>query len=459
MSKFNICEPKLGLEQQEALEKIIAFLKDKKSTVFSLYGSAGTGKSLLETHIIKEIEKRRQNYCLCAPTHKAALVMRNYTQRDALTLHSLLALSPNIEILELDLRALEFVTSHTSTNSIPNNGVVICDEASMISDDLFDLLVEKCKALNCKIIFISDYAQLLPVKAKHHSKVYQVKDKFQLTHIYRQSKESALMPVLSELRQHAIKHFDTCEAEQGSLVVDKDFKEFFSKLIPKYQEAIKNLNILKVKVLAYTNNRITKYNEFIRKFLWNNTKKEYVKGELLTAYCNGVYDEFKYYNSMDYIVQEVIPKTKTLPNGITVKGFDLTLYDPYEKESNTIFMLSKNNPKQLFEALAGSLEVARIDAINVSKRSRSAAGKLWKTYYDLFESFTTPYDLYFRDRLIRKKTFDYGYAQTVHKSQGSSYDEVFVDIKNINTCKEDLVKQQLQYVALSRTRTNAYIYA
>jgi len=44
------------------------------------------------------------------------------------------------------------------------------------------------------------------------------------------------------------------------------------------------------------------------------------------------------------------------------------------------------------------------------------------------------------------------------RMQGSSYNEVFVDIRNINSCMDEAVRRQLQYVALSRTRHNAFIF-
>jgi exodeoxyribonuclease-5 len=66
--------------------------------------------------------------------------------------------------------------------------------------------------------------------------------------------------------------------------------------------------------------------------------------------------------------------------------------------------------------------------------------------------------MYFDNRLIRKKSFDYGYACTVHRSQGSDYNNIFVDMKDIGLCKDDAIRRQLQYVALSRTRNNALIF-
>lgn len=79
-------------------------------------------------------------------------------------------------------------------------------------------------------------------------------------------------------------------------------------------------------------------------------------------------------------------------------------------------------------------------------------------YYDIIGSFASPINLEFEDRIIRQRTFNYGYAISSHKSQGSSYNTVFVDMKNLLLDKDQLELRQLQYVALSRTRTNVNIF-
>lgn len=76
--------------------------------------------------------------------------------------------------------------------SIPYDGIIICDEASMVSSDLYDLLVEKCSLMGTMIIFCDDYAQLNPVKEDKQSKVFRCKHQFRLTKIYRQSEKVVL---------------------------------------------------------------------------------------------------------------------------------------------------------------------------------------------------------------------------------------------------------------------------
>lgn len=446
----------LGEEQQKAFDSIINFFKTSENIAYSLVGSAGTGKSFMTSYIIDWIEDNGYNYTLCAPTHKAALVMRYYTKHNTNTLHRLLSLSPNIAILDLDLRQLEFVTSKV-TDNIPYKGIVICDEASMINDDLFNLLVEKVSARDSKILFISDKAQLLPVKQRNCSKVYSLEDSFKLTKIYRQSSKNALMPILQELREHEIHQLVSSEGEEGSLVVESELKDFLIKAVSEINIAISTKNVLYTKITAYTNKRIELYNMAVRKFIWNSTK-EYNIGEILTAYENGEYNGVEYYNSMDYIIVEE-PKfvTKELPNFYAMDGWELTLWDPYNEDTFIIFILSRSNKTEDFEYLSNTIERIRLQAIEAKQRKLKTSFVYWRKYYELINSFATPIDLYYDGRLIRKKSFDYGYACTVHKLQGSNLDNIFVDMRNIKTCSDDLVRRQLQYVALSRTRKNAYV--
>lgn len=446
----------LGEEQQKAFDSITTFIKTSENIAYSLTGSAGSGKSFMTSYIINWIEDNGYDYTLCAPTHKAALVMRQYTKRNANTLHRLLALSPNIAILDLDLRELKFVTSKV-TDNIPYHGIVICDEASMINDDLFDLLVEKVSDRQSKILFISDQRQLLPVKQQHCSKVYDLSDSFELTKIYRQAEESALMPILQELRAHEIPNLVSSEGALGSLIVEPDMQKFLEEAISELKISIESKNVLHTKITAYTNKRIELYNQVVRKYLWQDGE-EYHIGEILTAYENGECDGIEYWNSMDYIIEEEPKFTiRDLPHFCSMKGYELTLYDPYDENTFVIFILSKQNREADFAALSGTIERIRMQAIQAKQMKLKNSYKYWRNYYELINSFTTPIDLFYDGRLIRKKSFDYGYACTTHKLQGSSFDKIFVDMRNIKKCSDDLVRRQLQYVALSRTRKDVVV--
>jgi hypothetical protein len=53
---------------------------------------------------------------------------------------------------------------------------------------------------------------------------------------------------------------------------------------------------------------------------------------------------------------------------------------------------------------------------------------------------------------------DYGYALTVHKSQGSTYDDVYVEYNNLQANKKDTEKYKLLYTAITRCANKLHVY-
>lgn len=53
---------------------------------------------------------------------------------------------------------------------------------------------------------------------------------------------------------------------------------------------------------------------------------------------------------------------------------------------------------------------------------------------------------------------DYGYALTVHKSQGSTYDDVYIEYNNLLANKKDTEKHKLLYTAITRSANKLHIY-
>ena len=72
-----------------------------------------------------------------------------------------------------------------------------------------------------------------------------------------------------------------------------------------------------------------------------------------------------------------------------------------------------------------------------------AKKKKWREYYRIKEGLL---DLRFNE------------ASTIHCSQGSTYDRVFIHMTDLLTCKSYSTKARLLYVALSRAKNDVYIY-
>lgn len=448
--------PKTGKINKDLIIKEIINSKHPE-TAISICGYAGTGKSVLIKEIVKYLEEKSTTYVLCAPTHVAKLVMELFTKKEAVTIHKLLSLSPNIEILNLDFKQLEF-QSKGKSSLFPNQGVIICDEASMINDELFELLIGRCKLTGSRIVFLGDQAQLQPVNAFTHSKVFNLPNSITLNKIYRQSTESGLVDILPILRNKVIYHFTDSLGSDGSLICYSDLKEFFVQMIPIFKKAIKNSDILETKVLTYTNNRVQQYNYKIKEILFG-LESEYDKLSFLTCYENFSFNGTNFWNSMDYIILDEPKKVGiSIPHFTSLPGWKLNLYDSSSKLSEEILILSREVSKDYLNSLAYLIESIRIDAINNKFSNRQLSKQLWRKYYEIIESFTSPVELFYDNRLIRKRTFDYGYASTTHRSQGRSINNVFIDMKDIKICKNLDELRQLQYVSVSRARQNVYIY-
>lgn len=445
----------LSNEQQQALDKLIEFISSKES-VICLSGAAGTGKTQTLKEFVQFLDSTDFPFTLCAPTHKAKLVLEELSGYEAMTLHRLLSLTPNIEIFNLDYSDLKFRSGGLTT--IPTGGIVIVDEASMITDDLYKLLTEFSENLDSKILFVGDECQLKGVNNIGTSMAFACPNKISLTKIYRQSENNALMPILSKLRYKPIKNFNSIIASEGSLHCYKTPKEFMIVASNHFKKALSSQNVLFTKITAYTNARVKGLNNCMRRMLWND-ELEYHKFEFLTGYENFEYNKHQFYNSLDYIITNTpIKSEKRIPHYMKLPGYELELYDSVYKRLLNVFILDRTINPDYIEGLSSVIENFRLDAIEAKNaRNNRKASLLWKKYFEIMKSFATPKDMMFDNRVIKKKTFDYGYASSVHKLQGTSLNSVFVDMPNILQCKDIEELRQLQYVALSRTRTDAHI--
>lgn len=445
-------------EQQEAIDRLIDFVNNDEP-VMVLTGYAGTGKTSVMNEFVQYLDSTKGEgyFQLCAPTHKAKLVLRKATGGyDVTTLHSLLSLSPNLNIFNLDYDDLKFESG--GAGAIPYRGLVIVDEASMISDDLYDLLLNYCSPRKCKILFIGDIAQLRPVDNDDLSKVFSNSNIVKLTKIFRQDEDTALIPILSNLRKNYMTNFEDVEGKTGSLITYTDTKKFMIEAVSKIRKAMSSKNPNYAKLIAYTNNRVNALNRCVRRMLFKDDEPYHV-GEILMGCENFSYNRHDFFNSSDYIITSVKRTERKIPNFISLPGFDLMLYDEVDDVLHPVFMLDVENinPDYL-DSLAQTIENVRLDAISAKNRGNRTASKfLWKKYYDMMKSFATPIPLMFDNRVVKPKTFMYGYAITVHKSQGSSYNSVFVDMSNLLLDKDTQELRQLQYVALSRTQTDAHL--
>ncbi len=139
----------LSEEQKKISEEILKFRKNSQVIV----GFAGTGKSLIVSHLKKQLPYA----AVCAPTGKAADVLRKKGVEGASTIHSLIykpVVDKNGKIKTDKKGSLRF-----SLNNDIGCDQILIDEGSMISKDLYRDLC----SFKIPLVFFGDNGQLEPI--------------------------------------------------------------------------------------------------------------------------------------------------------------------------------------------------------------------------------------------------------------------------------------------------------
>lgn len=485
----------LSDEQQHAVDSVMEFVDDdpkwEGKFALTLSGSAGTGKTMTTRAIVIMLKKKNVRFALSAPTHKAKLVLSRYAGVEADTMHSLFGLSPDMNVEDFDWKNVKFNLEERAREimreslfgipedntkgkkrkdkrfRLPVRGLLIIDECSMINDNFFSFIQKMSMMCKVKVLFVGDEKQLQPVKAESKSKCFYANDvgQLRLTSIFRQDGESALVPLLATLRDNPIFHFDTRESERGSVYSWTDTK---ARIVKPYVDmlriAMPKMDTSVGKIICYTNAGVDMYNKNVRKYLFRDVNTEkvlYVKGEFLVGEENMEYNGSTIYNSLEYVVVDT-PKQFKMEVPFISRQFNvlmLNLYDVQEQSYLYVpIMIRSMNSADLIHEYANMLELKRNAAIAIDKRRYMERAAAWSEYYSVLKAFASDTDIQYGSRTVKKRSFNYGYAITTYKSQGSGYTNVFVDMDDIALARDNEMFRQHEYVALSRTRKDAYIY-
>lgn len=333
--------------QRKALSDLTSFITSDEHCI-CLTGSAGTSKSMIASMLYDILADNGYWTAFIAPTNKAKLVLesKGMKGRKALTIHSLLNLRPNLNVLNFDASQLEFNfldTSFKRSHQVYKYDVLIVDECSMINSDLYDLLLKEYKS--SKIVFVGDPKQLYSVKENKPSKAFSNRTIY-LNKIYRQ-KESCLSKVLNYLREKPLYKFKSISDDYSNITVCNNIVQMLKKYsyLFKISKDFSDSNL--IKLVSYTNNRIKALNKLIREYL--GYKEEFVVGEVLTGYDTTNYLGLKIENSRDYIITSV-NKTKYLE----LNAWELGLKS--DDSTFKVIVLSKDNSEKNINNLAYRLE-------------------------------------------------------------------------------------------------------
>ena len=435
---------KPNAQQVNALNEMDRFMKSNETSM-TLSGYAGTGKTSLMEMIAQKGRKQYRPVVFCATTNKAAAVLNERVSKagfKAATLNKVFGISVEVDSKSNTYNARNLVNVLKDADITPGTTVII-DEASMINEENYGILNNIAKQNDLKIIYVGDSAQLAPVGEDKISKVFRNGEGkvITLTQVER-TDDNAILKEATELRNgnplSGISSFN--DKGEGVAYISPNHQDEINNIVAHYVKGLKH-NSNYFRILAFTNKAVSAYNNQVRELLGYTSPIPQV-GEPMTGYNNWGYEwktkSYRFINSESYKVSKVDKSHKITTNlndgtAVTMEVIPLTLEDSLGNIDTFNFIDIKSNPSNLQAAIQLANEKKMLWAEAKHAVGKDAKAKIYQRI-NFIDNF-----LFVNDNiedsnhnLLQAKTIDFGYAMTVHKSQGSTFTNVLMDDVDIS---------------------------
>jgi len=419
-------------QQSEAIARVGDFLAGS-DRLFLLSGYAGTGKTTTIQAIIKLLRDKGDNrrIVFTAFSNKATKVLQRMVDRwrlniECITVCKLLGLKPQIDEAT---GKQHFKPDYGVDNAFSQFDLVVIDECSMLNEEIWALVTDELGTLfserETQVICMGDPAQLPPVNEAQSPCFGSVLEQFQLTDVVRYGGAIALLAeqVRLNLDNPGLVDMETdmtgdrtegvcvgTPAQWEGLMVQA-FTSEKAKKDPDY-----------VRALCYTNRRVDAVNALIRTALYGKDAPRFVTGERLVADS-----PYMVKNTLLLATSaecEVLEVRKGRSDGWNV--WSLRVISDSEDQKIVIVELLHESENERFEETCGDM----------------AKAKNWRAFWDLRQQFAE---------------LKYAYCLTVHKAQGSTFQNAFVDVNNLLTNRVVRERNQLLYVAATRASKRLFL--
>lgn len=324
----------LSDDQRKGINACCEFIVNSDKQVFGLYGSAGSGKTTVISHLISFLINNGyvKKIAVSAPTNQALKVLESKIDiRDVRicykTIQSVMGYVKYID----NNGNLTFVKGSKTPDLGKKFDIVFIDECSMLSKELFTHILS---IKNCKVIFIGDIAQLPPVNEVNSLAFSVVKDAIIMNSIMRNN-FSDVIGICNEIRDWVMNVTDKPNLSKHILKIG-DKKVFayrydqklckvstmWFKTAQKYNKTYNNVSNV---ILAWTNMQCNEYNNTMRE----GSKEEYKVDDVL-IFTSYYFKDVKYHSSCQVRVTKVDSTTVTVPL------FNNIIADPTMKNNNII---------------------------------------------------------------------------------------------------------------------------
>ena len=236
-----------------------------------------------------------------------------------------------------------------------------------------------------------------------------------------------------------------------------DTAEYKSLMTEYFSDDKFYANIDYVRSTAFTNLMVNTWNTHIRNAVFDTRGESIIIEDLLTSYKTLVDDNMNAIitNSEDYVIQDINDYRNEY--GLDVKCVILKSASTL-KDVQMLQVLDHTKPDNV------RLYIKILTSIRENCIASNKRGK-WMPYYAFKNKILAMVDVEVAGKPIPRE-IDYGYTLTTHKLQGSTFDNIFVDGRDIclpiskwgKPYKNDInLRNRLLYVAISRAKYIAYI--
>ena len=416
---------KLTNGQAEGLANIAEFLKSD-DPCYLLTGKPGTGKTFLLSEVPGLV--KYGTVIGCGPTHKAVEVLATrLPEIECCTIHRFLGLRPK---RTKDKTVLTRRNDYDPSSNMDVR-VVLMDESSMNGTEITAYILEDIKTWGRQYIFVGDRHQLPPVN-EVSSPCFNLdfgRWRTHLTEIVRQAADNPIIQAAG-LIQDAIEAGKAPEITPGQS--DTGVVQILSK--QKWREKLAEYVLAPggndgYRILAYRNAVVREYNQLVRETLGLDLAVPFTVGESVVvneAFCQN--EEVIFNTGEEYTVTDMQPLTHmTYP---TLTGWSVKLSANGIQIPQSVAVLDDDKCGTEYKRVT--------DALIEHGRKHND----WRGYYRLVETFCDIRPLY---------------AMTCHKSQGSTFDNVFLDVGDVYTNRNKLEADYCLNVGMTRARFNVYV--
>ena len=455
LSKTFLLEP--TSKQNNWFNLMSEFLNSpKKDKIFLLKGYAGTGKSTLVAHLVKQLHKFNFKSVLMAPTGRAAKVISNYSNKNAYTIHKQIYYPRNEKG-----SGVKFILKSNNYK----NTLFLVDEASMISDNkeqskffengslLNDLIQYVSSGVNCYLVLVGDIAQLPPVNLNVSPALneQELKNNYNknvtsltLTEVVRQLSNSGILFNATTLREFL---FD--EVYNNFSFKINNFKDIHriqdgEELLHTLDNSLNEFGIEQVVFIVRSNKRANLYNQNIRKKILSLESSLSVGDQLMVVKNNYFWikpeSQAGFIANGDIIVVDSINKLNEIYGfkfaEITARLIDYPEMSSFETVVFTDTLIS-NSPSLTYEE---------------NQLLYSSVKEDYKNEKSSFKKFLKVKNNPHFNALQVK----YSYSITCHKSQGGQWDRVFVEYPYLPEGPNKDFFRWL-YTAITRAKKELYL--